>query len=350
VSIITENIKIDNKRYKNCRVCDSKLLPMSIYDYSGFCYLHYSDGESSLTSESCIPCKLVYRNISGENEKNIAIPVSKVHAYKEVQFKTGDFIEQYTYSRLMFRSNNGIGRKKALKDKKQKKQKTKLEVNQYREEMKNKKIDNFEVTLKQLNRKKKEIRRTINTNCRRDNKYLCSFFTATYQENQVDEYQAREDFNKFIKRLQYNHPVRTDLKRKRILSFNNYLYCLERQERGAIHFHVIFFDCPYLHYSEFAKQWGKGSIDVHCIRNIHRVGSYIVKYLTSEEKHQKNNPILGKTWSKSQNLEMAVRDDYLEYQDLSKNNRYVFQGEPYLIPDTDIKVIFTLFEKSLPPN
>lgn len=294
-------------------------------------------------NSNVIPGKLVYKNVFGEKEKNIAIPVSNKHSYKEVQYKTGDFIEQYTYSRALFKSNNPDCRLVSSR-KKKKKKKTQEEIKQYRQDARLKKINDFEVTKKQLNRKKKEIRRIINTNCRKDNKFLCSFFTATYQENQTDEYQAKEDFNKFIKRLQYNHPARTDLKRKRILSFDNYIYCLERQERGAIHFHVIFFNCPFLHFSAFSTLWGKGSIDIHNIRKVHRVGSYIVKYLTSEEKYQMNNPIIGKTWSKSQNLLLPVRSDFSEYQDLHIENRFVFQGEPYTIPETDIRVIFTLFE------
>jgi len=232
---------------------------------------------------------------------------------------------------------------------KNKKKKSEEEIQEYREEIREKKKTNIEFVAKQLNRKKKEIRRLVNTNCRKDNKFLCSFFTATYQENQTDEYTAREDFNKFIKRLQYAYPVFTDIRKKKELSFENYISCLERQERGAIHFHVIFFNCPYVHFSDLRRIWSHGSIDVHAIKKVHRVGSYVCKYLTSVEKHQLDNPILGKTWVRSQDLELPVRQDYKDYQDLS-SQRFLFQGEPYNIPDTDITCIFTLFERVIPPN
>ena len=342
-----KDTSLQYNRYTNCKVCGKPLLPQSIYDCAGFCCFCYPlDGDF----ENVLSGKLVYSHISGENQKNLAFPLSTASLYKEVQFVTGDFVEQYCYSRPLIKNSSALfnhvsGNKSSTR---QHKKKTDEELEQYREELRERKKTDLEFVKKQLNRKKKTIRRLINTNCRKDNKFLCSFFTATYKDNELDEYKAREDFNKFIKRLQYAYPLRTDLKLRKELSFENYIACLERQERGAIHFHVIFFNCPYLHYSEFSRIWGHGSIDVHAIKKVHRVGSYVVKYLTNAEKHQLDNPILGKTWVRSQDLELPIRLDFKDYQDLS-SLKCLFQSN-YTIPDTDISVIYTFFERFIPPN
>jgi len=292
--------------------------------------------------------KLVYKNISGEKHINLYNP-SVSSSYREVHYDTGDFIEQYCYKNsivknsqsvfIVKKKNNKESKLKSIKDKK-----TSEEVKEYREYIRDKKKVNVEFLQKQLNRRKKSIRRIINTNCRKDNKRFCSFFTATYAENMQDEYKAREDFNLFIKRLQYNFPLAFDKKSNRDLSFDNYLCALERQGRGAIHFHVLFFDCPYLHFSKYAELWGKGSIDVHNIRKVHRVGSYVCKYLTNAEKVHFDNPIIGKTWSKSEDLLIPVKKEYPEYTEMLTSYKMLFQKD-FNIPETGNSCIFTLYQK-----
>ena len=120
-----------------------------------------------------------------------------------------------------------------------------------------------------------------------------------------------------------------------------------KTRKGGDPFSRDLFNCPYLHYSEFRCIWGHGSIDIHAIKKVHRVGSYVVKYLTNEEKNQMDNPILGKTWVRSQDLELPIRLDFKDYTSLSGVSRFLFQGQPYIIPDTDITCIFTLYELPL---
>lgn len=294
-------------------------------------------------NNSVFSSKLVYSNISGEKKESLINPRSTYHCYKEVQYHTGDFIEQYVYNKPLYKKNTKPLTPSIKKDA-NKNKKTKEEQEEYRSKLFEKKKVDIEGVKASLNRKKKEIRRTINTNCRKDNKSFCSFFTATYRENQTDEYKARSDFNKFIKRLQYNYPPVKAGNSKRVLSFENYIYCLERQERGAIHFHVIFFNCPFLHYTSFQKVWGFGTVDIHCIKKIHRVGSYICKYLTSSEKYHLDFPITGKTWCKSQTLLLYTRSDYFDYTSSGFNHRFVFQ-QSFQIKELNIDCIFTLFER-----
>lgn len=292
--------------------------------------------------------KLVYSNISGESIKNLYNPiVSKL--YKEVHYDTGDFIEQYSYFQPVAKNCQSIflDNKNNKSSKEISKVKTKEEIEEYRSYIREKKIKNPELLQRQLNRKKKEIRRLINTNCRRDNKRFCSFFTATYQENQIDEYKAREDFNLFIKRLQFNYPGAFDKKSNRDLSFDDYMWFAERQKRGAIHFHVIFFNCPFLSFKELTRLWEKGSIDIHNIKKVNRVGSYVCKYLTSQEKIHFENPIIGKTWSKSQDLLIPVRREYPEYTDFFTDYKVLFQRD-FDIPETGNQVIYTLYQKPPP--
>ena len=105
--IIHEDIKINNKiRYTNCKVCGKPLLPQSIYDCAGFCCFCYPvDGNFEL--ENVLSGKLVYSHISGENQKP-CFSSSTASLYKEVQFVTGDFVEQYCYSRSLVKNSSAL--------------------------------------------------------------------------------------------------------------------------------------------------------------------------------------------------------------------------------------------------
>ena len=67
-----------------------------------FCYPLDGDFENVLSG------KLVYKNISGENQKNLAFPASSASLYREVQYLTGDFIEQYIYSRPLVKNSSAL--------------------------------------------------------------------------------------------------------------------------------------------------------------------------------------------------------------------------------------------------
>lgn len=279
---------------------------------------NFSDGGA------CAPGKLVYKDISGENREKL-YTISNSHFKNntrnistEIQYTTGDIIERYQYEKPVVTGLQDTKKKK----KKKKRKKTNKEIAEKRL-LRRKQIQDRAVDLDNIrrsrSRKKKEIRRYVNSNCTDDNKKYCSFFTCTYEENFLDEYQAREDIKKFIKRLQYNYPGKEE--KGRFLDFTRYLWAVERQGRGAIHFHIIFFDCPYLHYSEFARIWGKGTIDVHQVRKARNAGAYFCKYLTKFDEQFFNNPVTGRTWGKSKNLNNFSIKRFPEYQGCIANYR-----------------------------
>ena len=73
-----------------------------------------------------------------------------------------------------------------------------------------------------LNAARNNIIRLVNSN-----KDLLSFITLTYAENMKDLSQSKADLHKCINKIQRN-----------IKGFK-YLYVLEYQERGAIHYHML---------------------------------------------------------------------------------------------------------------
>lgn len=87
-----------------------------------------------------------------------------------------------------------------------------------------------------------------------------SFLTLTYKKDQKDVKTACRDFAKFIQRLNY-----TLLTVKKIDQKLRYVAVIEFQDKnrnGVIHFHVILFNVPFIHYSTFVECWTHGNIDI----------------------------------------------------------------------------------------
>lgn len=113
---------------------------------------------------------------------------------------------------------------------------------------------------------KKNLRRLINSNCTKND----LFVTLTYSKNMQDIVQAKNDFKRFIK----------SMKRK---GYNlKYVYVIEFQKRGAIHFHVIFFGCGFIDNKFLSEVWGLGFVKINRINDIDNAGAYVVKYMDKE--------------------------------------------------------------------
>jgi len=74
-----------------------------------------------------------------------------------------------------------------------------------------------------------------------------TFVTLTYPTCAVNQTDAKKHLRAFFKRLQrmYKNRVITGIWR------------MEFQERGAIHFHIIFFGLPFIHKTTIASLWGQ---------------------------------------------------------------------------------------------
>lgn len=109
-----------------------------------------------------------------------------------------------------------------------------------------------------------------------------SFLTLTYKEEQRDITTAQRDFAKFIQRLNYAPTIRKSTKRIRYVSVIEFQ---DKKRNGVIHFHVILFDVPYIHWHTLTQLWGHGSIDINARDKsgkpltVTRVAKYMAKYM-----------------------------------------------------------------------
>ena len=98
--------------------------------------------------------------------------------------------------------------------------------------------------------------------------YRPVFYTITFKENMQDIPTANKEFQKFIQRLNYH--VGHKLK---------YLSVIEFQKRGAIHYHVVFFNLPFIDKAVIEKKWGHGFTRIETADNVNDCALYIAKYL-----------------------------------------------------------------------
>ncbi len=140
------------------------------------------------------------------------------------------------------------------------------------------------------------------------------FMTLTFKENIDDVAYTNYEFNKFIKRLNF---YLYNSKKQQL----KYLAVWEKQKRGAIHYHVIFFDFPYIKHEILQKVWGHGFIKINKVDvdSKDNRGRYVSKYFSKniDERDYKQ-----KAFFKSQNLKMP-QIDYLKVEgclDFSNDN------------------------------
>ena len=142
--------------------------------------------------------------------------------------------------------------------------------------------DNYEEHRKQaLKRAKRDLRRLINANIDMyGDDIVCKFMTLTFSENITDLKAANYEWEKFIKRLNYEvfNTKKSNLR---------YNVVIEFQKRGAIHYHAIFYNLPYIRQKRLLEIWGNSLIlDIRKIEDIDNVGAYISEYLGDPEKEQ----------------------------------------------------------------
>lgn len=151
-----------------------------------------------------------------------------------------------------------------------------------------------------------------------------TFLTLTFARNLEDLPEANKEFNLFIKRLKYylkkideaneaneddenTEDVKDDetdenteddeAKEKESLK---YIAIWERQQRGAIHYHVILFNLPFVEAKKLEEIWGNGFIRINLIEENKKekgkkqskkkqdkkasrtVSSYLTKYFTKD--------------------------------------------------------------------
>ncbi len=135
-------------------------------------------------------------------------------------------------------------------------------------------------------------------------KYNPEFITLTFRENVQDLNFANREFSKFIQRLNYfiNKNIKGTLK---------YIGVVEFQERGSIHYHILFFNLPFIKmvYDELRKLWTHGSINLKSVNQVKHIANYVCKYMIKgfEDTRLRNH----KSYFTSRNLikPRVSRDD-----------------------------------------
>ena len=125
-----------------------------------------------------------------------------------------------------------------------------------------------------LMRARRDLRRIVNANVGQWGDDVTSkFLTLTFKDNVRDLDLANYEFRQFVKRLNYKVYGKKCSKLK-------YSAVPEFQERGAVHYHVIFYNLPYTKSKVIEEVWGNGFIKINKIDDIDNVGAYICKYIT----------------------------------------------------------------------
>lgn len=179
-----------------------------------------------------------------------------VNEYGTKVIQSGKVIEVYEYKNPVKNGYTGGkgGRKKS----------SDVATNQEEKEINREKV---------LNRARRDLRRIVNTNIDPYSKFL----TLTFADNVQDISYANNEFKKFIKRFNYYLGYKVA-----------YSGVIEFQKRGAVHYHVIFYNTPQkLNFDVMTDIWGNGYIKLNVIENVDNVGAYMCKYMTKCEDEEK---------------------------------------------------------------
>lgn len=104
-------------------------------------------------------------------------------------------------------------------------------------------------------------------------RFLPIFITLTYPIFYPNPRRAMQNMQAFVKRIQRLHPACSGVWR------------IEFQERGAPHFHLLFWNLPYIDKEHIRKMWGeviqydKPFTRIEAVRTRHGVMRYMSKYL-----------------------------------------------------------------------
>ncbi|MGG5329741.1 rolling circle replication-associated protein [Enterococcus sp. AZ163] len=179
--------------------------------------------------------------------------------------------------------------------------------------------DSLKRKQKYYKNKRFEIARLIDMNFDKQTKFL----TLTFKENIQDIDDANNEFKKFIKRLNYQtyHTKKAKLK---------YLATWEKQQRGAIHYHIILFTFPYMPFEQLSEVWGHGFVTINKIDvdSIENRGRYVSKYFDKDlelKEHKK------KAFFKSRNLKEPKVTKRLVNKPFDTSDQEIIYTSDYLV-------------------
>jgi len=124
-----------------------------------------------------------------------------------------------------------------------------------------------------LARSRVALYRLIVANVGKHGRFKPIFATYTFASNITNLADANLRFKLYLEKL-----------REYLGTRPKYVCVPEVQERGAWHFHVIFFNLPKISFKDNDAMWGQGdsAVNLQVIKGIRDVGAYCAKYLSKE--------------------------------------------------------------------
>jgi hypothetical protein len=141
-----------------------------------------------------------------------------------------------------------------------------------------------------VNRARKKVVTTVNSNVRQwpdenGKTEPLVFLTLTYDDKlngdkpMMDVAQGNKDIRAFILRL--NNKVTGDNKKRHYLK---YTWVTEFQRRGAVHYHLAFYNLPFIWWKDLQTLWGHGFIWITAEQDVkgQSLGHYLSKYMAKD--------------------------------------------------------------------
>lgn len=178
--------------------------------------------------------------------------------YKTKVIISGNIVERYTYEKTVFTGKDRTVFKSYSTEK--------------REYEEDERAMRDEKNLRDsLRRTQNTLRRTVNSNIGKWGEKE-KFLTLTFAEHLTEQAETNKLFTSFVKKLSYSiFKKESGLK---------YVCVVERMANGRIHYHVLFFNLPFVPEDELARIWGHGFVKINAIDNVDNVGAYVVKYMS----------------------------------------------------------------------
>lgn len=131
---------------------------------------------------------------------------------------------------------------------------------------------------KVMSRAQRDLRRIVNSNFGQyGEEFTAKFVTLTFREDITDLESANAEFKKFIMRLNYFmfKSKKANIKYSGVPQFT---------KKGRVHYHVIFYNLPYVKWYKLEEIWGQGFVRINKIDNCDNVGAYVSKYMTKDNE------------------------------------------------------------------